>query len=302
MTWVVGDDQVSGLLDAPTAISAIELALSDLASGLLAAPPRSTIDLHRGTLVITAGSGPDLYGFRAYDTFGTSHDEQVTVLYRGDGSLELTVVGPEIGRRRTGAIGACAAKRITPDRELKVAVIGAGKQAFAQIWAISEVRKITEVAAFRRGHEALASFTSRVQNELSIPARACLSPAEACRGADLVILATNSQTPVVSLDMLQPECAVFSLGRKTAAASELDAGIMAAASEVVSDSVAQLFSDSEDCIADGFMVKELFELDPMQPAVGGVRVYLSTGLAGTELYVARALAARLPDSSPDVAR
>ncbi|WP_298341695.1 hypothetical protein [Ferrimicrobium sp.] len=309
---LVDDAMVAAHLDAGLAYQAIEEALSEYQSGTLFAPARQQSSLGEGSFVFTSGAFRQGYGFRAYDTFPNQYDDQLTAVWDKTGRLSGVVVGPELGRRRTGALGAAAAVRLLPAGDgLTVGVIGAGAQAFAQLWAILAVHSIREVRSHRRNQEANLAFAQRVERELGITTRALVSAQATCHEVDLLIIATGASEPVIEDSWISDSCTIFTLGPKRRDACELPESLFARARRITSDSVAQMQAEGQEAIIAASRVVPLGYLRPLtdkanpprwtayEPAPSasadppGLQLYLSTGLAGTELFVARALIAKL---------
>ena len=138
-TTIIDDDLVIQHLSAAAAIEAVEAALTAQVNGTLTAPARLRATLDDGDLVFTVGAFNEGYGLRVCDTVPTASDDQITVLWSRDGHLRCIVVGPELGRRRTAAID----RLVKVDAQPFIGVLGAGQQAYTQLWAISTLRHIT---------------------------------------------------------------------------------------------------------------------------------------------------------------
>ncbi|WP_298210614.1 hypothetical protein [Ferrimicrobium sp.] len=313
---LVDDATVIAHLDAELAIRAIEEALDEYRRGTLHAPARLKSPLGQGSLVFTSGAFSQGYGFRAYDTFPARSGEQLTVVWDQNGRLSGVVVGQELGRRRTGALGAAAAARLLPvDEGLSVGVIGAGAQAFAQLWAILRVNSIKDVRSYRRDPAANLAFAQKVQDELSIKSQAVTSAEAASREVNLLIIATGASEPVIEDSWISDSCTIFTLGPKRRDACELPESLFDRAQLITSDSVAQIVAEGDESILPANRVVPLAHLKPLtakpdpsgwtayEPASAsvahplGLRLYLSTGLAGTELFVAQSLIKKLQTAS-----
>ena len=145
-TTIIDDDLVIQHLSAAAAIEAVEAALTAQVNGTLTAPARLRATLDDGDLVFTVGAFNEGYGLRVCDAVPTASDDQITVLWSRDGHLRCIVVGPELGRRSTGALGAAAIDRLVKvDAQPFIGVLSAGQQAYTQLWAISTLRHITAV-------------------------------------------------------------------------------------------------------------------------------------------------------------
>lgn len=151
---LLNDDDVRAHLDAPTAVQAVRSALMAAHEGALHAPPRVHADLGHGHLVFTAGHlrTEKLFGFRAYDTL-VGAEQLVAVWGSDDGRLRTVVRGDELGARRTGAIGAVAVDAAANPGPIRLGLVGAGTQAWTQLWAICAVRQVREASVTARRPE-----------------------------------------------------------------------------------------------------------------------------------------------------
>ncbi len=295
---LLSDDDIRRDLSAADALRWTEEALLRRTAGQLQSPPRSRVTLDGGSLVFTVGaSGQDWFGFRAYDTLETSHGQGLVVAYGADtGQVVAVAVGNELGARRTGALGGVAAKHLLPGHARTVGVIGAGDQAWTQIWALGGFARPGDLRVYSRTPSSRARFAQRAVEELGLDARAVDHAEGAVDGADLVIVATSSDTPVLDTAWLKEDVVVTTLGPKQVGRAEFPADLATQAAFVVTDSPAQLRSyDPPALVAD--------TMDPADPAdladvvagaveapLRGRRVYLSVGLSGTEVHLLGRLA------------
>jgi alanine dehydrogenase len=275
-------------------IAAMHRALADAHAGRLAAPPRSTVPVHDGGYVFTVGGyrdGPA--GFRVYAT--GRPDQQATLLWDEDGRLVAVVVGNTLGERRTGALGGVAVDLLArPDAE-QLAMVGTGRQAWAQLWAISAVRRLRAVRVYSPTVQHRVRFAERAASELGLAAAAVDTARAAVSGADVVVLATRSGRPVIDANWVAPGTHVSTVGPKTRSAHECPADLPARAGLVTTDAPEQVRSYPEPCFTDRGLValgaiaagEARARRDPEE-----ITFYLSTGLAGTEVVAARELLGR----------
>ncbi|HEY0698226.1 MAG TPA: ornithine cyclodeaminase family protein [Micromonospora sp.] len=300
MVLVFSDDEVADGLDGPGSVQAMRDALLAAYHGRLVAPPRASAGLAGGRLVLTAGQlTGQWYGFRSYDTFGHPEGEQVVVLHdAGSGRIRAVAVGEEIGSRRTGAIGGVAVDALARPQAATLGVIGAGRQAWTQVWACAAVRRLREVTVFSRTRDSREAFANRVRAELGIPARAVADPATAVRGRDVVVLATTSRTPVVAAADLDPGTHVNAVGFKQANRSEFGTDLLDRADVLVTDSPAQAHDyDPPLLVAAPRYAGRLGDLGAVLAGAAPGRTdpaqltfFCSVGLAGTEVFLLDRLA------------
>jgi alanine dehydrogenase len=108
-----------------------------------------------------------------------------------------------IQRMRVGATTGLAAKYLARADASEVAMLGCGWQAAAQVLAISAVRKIAKVRCFSPSAERRDAFARETAGRTGIDVTACPTPQDAVRGADVVLCATNSWSPVFFADWIE---------------------------------------------------------------------------------------------------
>lgn len=290
------DIDIAERLDPATAVAAMRRALIDHARGDLIAPPRIQADLGDGRLTITAGAHLGRwFGFRSYDSLGRNPGSQlVAVMDDTTGEVAGIAVGNLLGPRRVGAIGAVAADLLSAPTAGTVAVIGCGAQAENQLWALRSVRSLQDVRVFSRSPTKRAQFAQKLAARWELPVRAVRSSGEAVRGADIVILATNSPTPVINLDDVASHAYLSTLGPKQQGRAEFDLGLPSSASLLVTDSVAQIEAYSPPNLLHGTAHESrLVELGALLSETEhgkalrtpGRAVFFSVGLAGSEAHL-----------------
>jgi alanine dehydrogenase len=288
------DDHVRARLDAVTAVNAIRAALVAHHSGALQAPARVRADLENTRLVFTAGAAQDqgVFGFRAYDT-AIGAEQLVAVWDSTTGELRALVHGDELGIRRTGAIGAVATDAAARPGPLHVGLIGSGRQAWAQLWALCAIRPVEQVVVASRRKEHADTFTERSIRELGVPARAAATAEEAVREQDVVIVATDSATPVLEVGWISAGTHVTTLGPKTISRHEVPPALADRADTILTDSRAQAAGYGERHV---FPPDQMVELGAVlagdavaRSGPDQITVFCSVGLAGTEVTAAAAL-------------
>jgi ornithine cyclodeaminase len=154
----------------------------------------------------------------------------------------LTLDGRVLTALRTGA--ASGSPPLLPTGGITLAVIGAGVQARTQVEAVCAVRPITEIRIFSlAGAEAMAA---ELRNQYRAEIVVAPSAHAAIEGAQVVVAATNSRTPVVHLD--DPRRAhINGIGSFTPEMQEI-AGDVVAAARVVVDHRPSVWAEAGDLI------------------------------------------------------
>ncbi|MFE9429105.1 ornithine cyclodeaminase family protein [Kitasatospora sp. NPDC006697] len=210
--------------------------------------------------------------------------------------------GDELGARRTGAIGAVAVDTAARPGPVRLGLVGAGRQAWAQLWAISAVRDVTDVAVAARRPERAQEFARRAADELGHTVRPVARVAEAVRERDVVVVATTSAQPVLDADWIAPGTHVTTLGPKTLARHEIPAALADRAQVLITDSPAQANNYPQPHILPTDRMVGLGAVltgaAPARTSEEDITVFCSVGLAGTEVAVAAALWEALQHDTP----
>lgn len=256
----------------------------------LVAPPRVRAELGEFDFVYTAGRLPSgASGFRVYRA-GRPAGDQLTAVWAPDGHLRGIVVGDELGARRTGALGGVAVDLLARPEAATLGVVGSGAQAWTQLWAISAVRDLRSLTVFSPNRKHREAFALGAATQFGLSARAAESADEAVAGADIVVLATTSRSPVIQADDVAPGTHVTSLGPKSAGGHEVPLELVARAAIVSCDSPAQAHSYAEPFFTGDAELVDLASLvdgsAPGREREESITLHCSVGLAGTEVALA----------------
>jgi alanine dehydrogenase len=281
---ILDDAEVLAKLRAPEAVAAMRDALVAFHRGQLVAPPRA-----EAVLTFTAGRlVGHWYGFRSYARH-VGGDQIVALHTEPDGRLAALATGPSLGAYRTGALGGAAVDALARADATTLGVIGSGKQAWTQVWAIHAVRPLADVVVYSPTHEHRVDFADRVYRELGVPVSPVDSAVEAVRGRDIVLVATSSRTPVIEASWISPGTAVTTLGPKQVGSAEFGPDLADVGDVLVTDSPPQLAAFDPPALLDASRVGSLGAViagdAPGRTGPDEVTVYESVGLAGTEPYL-----------------
>jgi alanine dehydrogenase len=298
MTLLLTDSDVNKLNYAD-AIQAMEAFFIARAKGETAGMPRWELPYQEGRLTFTVGASSDGVGFRVYARGNYQHDDQLVAVWsRETGALKGLIIGAALGVLRTGAIGGVAIKHLTSPTASTLAIIGTGRQALSQLHAIAAIRSLSEVRIFSRTPESRLGFSEEAKRLLpNLSIHPTESAEKAVHGAEIVVAATTSKNPVIQSDWLAPNAHVSTLGTKGRNTREVDEDLVKRAAFIVSDSPEQTQNYPDGTVLDGTM-QSLFDLSDLVAGKiqrpNGISLFLSSGLAGTEV----ALASYLIDKQP----
>ncbi|WP_254537435.1 ornithine cyclodeaminase family protein [Halomarina litorea] len=288
--------------DTERVVAAMESAFREHAAGTLVAPPRWSLDVPAGELVFTAGAalGRGAMGFRVYETLGTGddHTQLVAVFDSESGAYRGQCVGHAVGLLRTGGIGGVAIDHLAPRDASTVGVLGSGAQARSQLEAACAVRDVEAALVYSPTREHRESFAATLRESTGVPVEAVESAEAAVRDCEVLVCATDSDSPVFDPEWLAPGAHVTTLGPKFAGAHELPLAMAEAADCIATDSLAQVegYAEYRDPF---FLDSPRDEMVELSAVVAGDEVgresdddltlFCSVGLAGTEVVLADAL-------------
>ncbi|MGW0518103.1 ornithine cyclodeaminase family protein [Crossiella sp. NPDC003009] len=285
MTTVLDDAAILARLTPALAVSAMREAVLSAERGDLLAPSR----VHAGAQTFTAGRLiGQWYGFRSYATH-LDAPQLVALHAEPSGELLGLAVGKELGNHRTGALGGLAVDLLARPEARTVGLVGAGAQAWTQVWAISGVRELAGVRVFSRDPGRRRAFAERVRAELGVAAEAVCSAREAVVERDIVVLATSAGAPVIEAGWISAGTAVTTVGPKQVGRAEFGVDLVERADAVFTDSPAQLDGYRPSALLAG---REVVSLGAVasgtqvgRRAAEDVTLYASVGLAGTEPFL-----------------
>jgi ornithine cyclodeaminase/alanine dehydrogenase-like protein (mu-crystallin family) len=247
----VNEEQVRNHLQMTDLIPAMEKALIDFSTGKVTQPVRSVIkvDPPGGFLGLMPALTPNGLGLKAV-TFYPSNAERgipthMATIFLVDpetGAPLAIMDGRLITEMRTAAVSAAATKLLTgPDAKV-LAILGSGVQAHSHIEALRVVRKFKEIRVWSPTREHAEQFAKEM-------GATAMSSEDAVRGADVVVTATNSKTPVLKGVWLKPGCHINAVGACRPDWHELDDEAMS--NVVFVDSREGAMKESGDVILSG---------------------------------------------------
>ena len=151
---------------------------------------------------------------------------------------------------RTGAGGGLAADLLARPDARVAAVFGAGVQARTQLQALRCVREIEEVRIVSRSGDSARAWAGELEG---VQVEVLDDPAKAVRGADVIVAATDSSTPVFPGGDVEPGAHVTGVGSYTPEMREVDTELVRRARIFVDqrEAVLEEAGDLAGPIADG---------------------------------------------------
>jgi len=246
------EEQVRRYLRMTDLIPAMEKALIEFSAGKVTQPVRSVINVDPpgGFLGLMPAHTADGLGLKAVTFFPSNVEREIPThmatifLMDPETGAPLAIMdGRLITEMRTAAVSAAATKLLTsPDAKI-LAILGSGVQARSHVEALRCVRNFQEIRVWSPRSERSQRFAIEVGGT-------AVSAAEAVRGADVIVTATNSKTPVLEGAWLKPACHVNAIGACRPDWRELDDAALKR-SVVFVDSREGAMKESGDVILSG---------------------------------------------------
>lgn len=243
----LSDADIDRLVTYEDAIAVMDDAFRRFGRGEAAVQPRIRTDLGK-TKLSTLGAviaGENVAGAKVYTTVNGQFTFVILLFSAVDGRPLGTLDGNSLTRLRTGAVSAVAAKALAREDAGTLAVFGTGVQARGHIAAYAASRKLKDVRVVSRGDAS--GFASEITRTYGVPARAA-DTATALDGADLVVTATRSVTPIFSGDGVMPGAFVAAVGSSRPDTREIDDALIARADPVVVEWKAQTRLEAGDLL------------------------------------------------------
>ncbi|HXV57830.1 MAG TPA: ornithine cyclodeaminase family protein [Gaiellaceae bacterium] len=293
MPLYLREADVEALLSPEDAVHAVEACFARLARGAVENRPRFRLRLDEGLLHVLAAADLELgvAGLKTYAGFAEGVRFVVPLFASDRPELLALIDADHLGRLRTGAASAVAARHLARPGATSLGLIGTGWQAETQLACIrAALPGIERVVAYSRDRGRLEAFCERFACE----------PGEYNRDAaeqDVVVTITTSRDPVLRGEWLRPGALVCAAGANRIQARELDNAVLERASFVCCDSREQAELEAGDLVEpvargvlDWLEVHELSEVVsgelPGRQQDDDIVVFKSLGIAAEDLAVA----------------
>lgn len=238
---VLTQAEVETLLPMAECISVMTEALGALALGELHQPLRMIVwpPNAAGAMALMPsyrGGERAAFGLKVVDVFPANpakgldaHQGAVLLLSGTTGELMAMMNASAITAIRTAAVSGVATRLLARPDAAELAIIGAGVQARTHLEAMACVRPLRRVRVASRTFEHARRLAAELAPRHDFPIEALESVEAALRGADLIVTATNSKTPVLERGWITPGAHINAVGSSIAGAREVDGATMAAA-------------------------------------------------------------------------
>lgn len=216
-TFWLTEETVSRLVPLEDAIDALESSLIEIADGVALNVPKALGDIGKGGVMHCLGSAMPRVGVCGFKTW--AHTKQgakaVFALFSTEnGSLLAMMEANTLGQLRTAAMTAVGTRHLVTNTTANdLAVVGSGKQAFAQILAINAVRPLARLRIWSPNAERRRDFVEKVRQSLKqteVVDAATLEAAVA--DAPIVTIVTRASEPFFPAKLLAPGAHLNAVG------------------------------------------------------------------------------------------
>lgn len=174
---------------------------------------------------------------------GLDAHQGVVALFAGDTGIPLAILDASaITAVRTAAVSAVATDLLAREDARVLAILGGGVQARSHLGALLRVRAFEEVRVYAPTHDHAREVLDSIERTPAggtLVAEAAMTARDAVTGADVVVTATSSKTPVLELEWLAVGAHINAVGASTPSALELAPATFAACA---------VFADSRESI------------------------------------------------------
>lgn len=300
---VIDRAEVVRALTLPAAVEAVHVAYATLAQGVAQQPRPIGFDLADGQVHVKGAQlAPDApvvvkiaSGFPGNAARGRpTGDGALVVLDPHSGAVQALVLdGGWLTDVRTAAATAVSVRALGgPGTRRRLALLGTGVQADLTLRTLAATGLLPpEVCVWGRTPGAVERLLAPHRGGATSPI-AARSAREAVTGADLVITTTPARVPVVEGEWLEAAALVVAVGADSVGKRECDAAVLARATLIVADSLAQSTSVGElQHVTPAALAGSVVELPSLLASAeaalpDGIRVCDLTGLGAADAAMA----------------
>lgn len=256
---ILDSRQIARLLPMAECIELMSDALASLARGEVFQPLRTIVRPPdaRGLLGLMPAYRHGEHGsfglkaicvFPGNPSIGKDAHQGMVILFSQETGEPLALMNAsEITAIRTAAVSAVATRLLAREDAGELGIIGAGVQARTHLVALACVREIKRARVACRNRDHAEQLVREMQKKVSFPIEAVESNEGAVRDADLVVLATSAQEPVIKRDWVADGTHINAIGTHSPQSREIDTATMAAA-RVFTDRRESLLNEAGDYV------------------------------------------------------
>jgi ornithine cyclodeaminase/alanine dehydrogenase-like protein (mu-crystallin family) len=246
MAVIISEEQTRKLIDMAQAVKLLDKMFRDRAAGKMRSVPRRRLKGSQKQLNMMAAwhQDMDLICLRAYA--GASN---TITFYNGrTGAIQAIINMGYLSSLRTGAATGVASKYLAPASSKILGIVGPGWQATFQVEAIAETCPIEQIVIYGRTPKRRKEFIKQMSKIVKAEWKEVDSVDEAEAVSDILVIATDSVTPIAAGTALKDEILVASIGANATVKHEVSNNLIRRMDLTVTDDLAAAKADSGDLV------------------------------------------------------
>jgi len=220
------------------ALAAVELALREKGLGRAQMPPKPYLNFERygGDLRVMPAyiEALDMAGVKVVNShprnpsnYGLPTVMATIFLVKPETGQPLAIMGGTwITAMRTGAASGIASRHLARENSERLALIGAGAQAMAQLMGISEHFDLSEVRVWSKDPALAKRFISQAREAVQVEFNALDGPRDCVSRADIISTITPSTSPLIEDAWVDEGVHINAVGADAPGKQELDPAIL----------------------------------------------------------------------------
>jgi ornithine cyclodeaminase/alanine dehydrogenase-like protein (mu-crystallin family) len=246
MALIVSEPQTRKLIDMAQAVAQLDKMFRDRAAGKMRSVPRRRLKGSEKQLNMMAAwhQDWDLICLRSY-----AADANTITLYNGrSGGIQAIINMGYLSSLRTGAASGVAAKYLAPAASKLLGVIGPGWQATFQVEAIAHACPVEQIVVYGRTPKRRKDFIKQMSKVVTADWKEVATVDEVESVSDIIVVSTDSSTPVATGASLKDEVLVASIGANATVKHEVSSNLVRRMDLIVTDDIAAAKADSGDLV------------------------------------------------------
>lgn len=246
MALIISAKQTRELIDMTACIRLLDRMFRDRAAGKVRNVPRRRLKGSSKQLNVMAAwhQTSDLIALRSY----VGKANTISLYDGGAGSLKTVMSAAYLSSLRTGAATGVAAKYLAPPKPSVLGLIGPGWQGTFQVEAVVKACRPKQVLVYGRNAERRQGFIDAMSKVVRTPFRVAGSVDEVEGESDILVISTDSTTPIVDGRNLKDDVLVATIGANQPVKHEVSGRLIRSMDLVVTDDLATARNDSGDLI------------------------------------------------------
>jgi len=250
MTKIYDLDKIKEVIGRIDVVKSIEEGFIAYSQGKVVVPPVGELIIEKppGEVHIKYGyiKDGDYYVIKIASGFYENHklnlpsgNGLMLVFSQKTGELECVLLDEAyLTDVRTAAAGAVTAKYLAPKNVRRIGIFGAGIQGKMQLEYLKSVTDCKDVIVWGINREELDAYKGYMESR-GYTVETTLKAEDVAGSCNLIVTATPSKTPLMSVDHIQKGTHITAMGSDTPVKNELDPKILGKADIVVADSISQ---------------------------------------------------------------